>query len=78
MGKFLKIGAISKTQVSQLSAYSFCFLCFFRFGLVKSYTKNYNVASDSLEPTSAKRFIAGGEDMCVRIFDSEEGKEIGE
>ncbi|GMN50070.1 hypothetical protein TIFTF001_019222 [Ficus carica] len=46
------------------------------FGLMKSYTKNYNVVSDSLEPTSAKRFIAGGEDVCVRLFNFEEGKEI--
>lgn len=47
------------------------------FGLVKSYTMPRPVESASLFPSRGK-FIAGGDDMWVRLFDFETGDEIGE
>jgi len=36
-----------------------------------------NVESASLEPKSGDKFIAGGEDMWIRLFDFNTGEEIG-
>ena len=36
-----------------------------------------NVESASLEPKLGNKFIAGGEDMWVRVFDFHTGEEIG-
>ncbi|XP_020587430.1 serine-threonine kinase receptor-associated protein-like isoform X2 [Phalaenopsis equestris] len=48
------------------------------FGLVKSYNMPCTVESASLEPKFGNIFVAGGEDMWVRIFDFHTGEEIGE
>ena len=37
-----------------------------------------NIESASLEPKSGEKFVAGGEDMWVRVFDFFTGEEIGE
>ncbi|XP_015872147.2 uncharacterized protein LOC107409224 isoform X1 [Ziziphus jujuba] len=47
------------------------------FGLVKSYNMPCNVESASLEPKFGNKFIAGGEDMWVHLFDFHTGEEIG-
>ncbi|XP_031282259.1 serine-threonine kinase receptor-associated protein-like [Pistacia vera] len=47
------------------------------FGLVKSYNMPCNVESASLEPKLGNKFIAGGEDMWVHLFDFHTGEEIG-
>ncbi|XP_071710458.1 uncharacterized protein [Rutidosis leptorrhynchoides] len=47
------------------------------FGLVKSYEMPCNVESASLEPKYGDKFIAGGEDMWIRLFDFNTGEEIG-
>lgn len=47
------------------------------FGLVKSYDMPCNIESASLEPKSGEKFVAGGEDMWVRMFDFYTGEEIG-
>ncbi|KAI3521660.1 hypothetical protein L1887_11132 [Cichorium endivia] len=47
------------------------------FGLVKSYEMPCNVESASLEPKFGDKFIAGGEDMWIRLFDFNTGEEIG-
>lgn len=49
----------------------------FSFGLVKSYDMPCNIESASLEPKSGEKFVAGGEDMWVRMFDFYTGEEIG-
>lgn len=36
------------------------------------------VESASLEPTYGNKFVAGGEDMWVRVFDFHTGAEVGE
>jgi serine-threonine kinase receptor-associated protein len=46
------------------------------FGLVKSYNMPCNVESASLEPKYGNKFIAGGEDMWVHVFDFFTGEEI--
>ncbi|KVH93018.1 WD40 repeat-containing protein [Cynara cardunculus var. scolymus] len=43
------------------------------FGLVKSYDMPCNMESASLEPKFGNKFIAGGEDMWVRLFDFSTG-----
>ncbi|MBA0838799.1 hypothetical protein Goarm_004589, partial [Gossypium armourianum] len=45
------------------------------FGLVKSYNMPCTVESASLEPKYGNKFIAGGEDMWVRVFDFHTGDE---
>jgi hypothetical protein len=47
------------------------------FGLVKSYDMPCTVESASLEPKYGNKFIAGGEDMWIRVFDFHTGEEIG-
>ena len=47
------------------------------FGLVKSYEMPCTVESASLEPKNGDKFIAGGEDMWIRLFDFHTGEEIG-
>lgn len=47
------------------------------FGLVKSYNMPCNVESASLEPKYGNKFVAGGEDMWIHIFDFHTGEEIG-
>ncbi|KAA3479394.1 serine-threonine kinase receptor-associated protein [Gossypium australe] len=47
------------------------------FELVKSYDMPCNVESASLEPKHGNKFIAGGEDMWVHVFDFHTGKELG-
>ncbi|XVF86525.1 hypothetical protein PTKIN_Ptkin18bG0048100 [Pterospermum kingtungense] len=47
------------------------------FGLVKRYNMPYNVESASLEPKHGNKFIAGGEDMWVHVFDFHTGEEVG-
>ncbi|XP_022987770.1 serine-threonine kinase receptor-associated protein-like [Cucurbita maxima] len=46
------------------------------FGLVKSYNMPCNVESASLEPKYGMKFIAGGEDMWIHVFDFHTGDEI--
>ncbi|KAL6974308.1 hypothetical protein U1Q18_028489 [Sarracenia purpurea var. burkii] len=46
------------------------------FGLVKSYNMPCTVESASLEPKFGYKFIAGGEDMWIRVFDFHTGEEI--
>ncbi|RVX11003.1 Serine-threonine kinase receptor-associated protein [Vitis vinifera] len=46
------------------------------FGLVKSYKMPCTVESASLEPKNGDKFIAGGEDMWIRLFDFHTGEEI--
>ncbi|KAK6127951.1 hypothetical protein DH2020_038301 [Rehmannia glutinosa] len=46
------------------------------FGLVKSYDMPCVVESASLEPKFGNKFIAGGEDMWIRVFDFDTGKEV--
>ncbi|KAK0572208.1 hypothetical protein LWI29_027870 [Acer saccharum] len=46
------------------------------FGLVKSYNMPCTVESASLEPKYGNKFIAGGEDMWVHVFDFHTGDEI--
>lgn len=53
------------------------FLLCYSFGLVKSYDMPCNVESASLEPKFGDKFIAGGEDMWIRLFDFNTGEEIG-
>ncbi|XP_074281032.1 uncharacterized protein LOC141605976 [Silene latifolia] len=45
------------------------------FGLVKSYEMKCTVESASLEPKYGNKFVAGGEDMWVRVFDFHTGEE---
>ncbi|KFK35774.1 hypothetical protein AALP_AA4G034300 [Arabis alpina] len=47
------------------------------FGLVKSFDMPCTIESASLEPKSGEKFVAGGEDMWVRVFDFYTGEEIG-
>ncbi|KAL1551310.1 serine-threonine kinase receptor-associated protein-like [Salvia divinorum] len=47
------------------------------FGLVKSYDMPCIMESASLEPKLGNKFIAGGEDMWVHLFDFHTGEEIG-
>lgn len=49
----------------------------FSYGLVKSYDMPCTVESASLEPKYGNKFIAGGEDMWVHVFDFHTGNEIG-
>ncbi|XP_026659365.1 serine-threonine kinase receptor-associated protein isoform X3 [Phoenix dactylifera] len=46
------------------------------FGLVKSYNMPCTVESASLEPKFGNRFIAGGEDLWVHVFDFHSGEQI--
>lgn len=46
------------------------------FGLVKSYDMPCNMESASLEPRFGNKFVAGGEDMWVHVFDFHTGAEI--
>ncbi|CAO2822747.1 unnamed protein product [Amaranthus hypochondriacus] len=46
------------------------------FGLVKSHDMPCLVESASLEPKYGNKFVAGGEDMWVRLFDFHTGEEI--
>lgn len=48
------------------------------FGMVKSYNMPCAVESASLEPKLGNKFVAGGEDMWIRLFDFHTGDEIGE
>ncbi|TXG69210.1 hypothetical protein EZV62_004145 [Acer yangbiense] len=48
-----------------------------QFGLVKSYNMPCNVESASLEPKHGNKFVAGGEDMWVHVFDFHTGEQIG-
>ncbi|XP_070030561.1 uncharacterized protein LOC107808014 isoform X3 [Nicotiana tabacum] len=46
------------------------------FGLVKSYNMPCTVESASLEPKYGLKFVAGGEDMWIRVFDFHTGEEL--
>nr|AFK46987.1 unknown [Lotus japonicus] len=46
------------------------------YGMVKSYDMPCTVESASLEPKYGNKFVAGGEDMWVRVFDFHTGNEI--
>nr|CCW03293.1 similar to serine-threonine kinase receptor-associated protein-like [Lupinus angustifolius] len=46
------------------------------YGLVKSYDMPCTMESASLEPKYGNKFVAGGEDMWVRVFDFHTGNEI--
>jgi WD40 repeat protein len=48
-----------------------------KFSLVKAHTLQHAAESATLYP-SIKRFVAAGNDMWVRLFDSETGEELGE
>jgi hypothetical protein len=52
-------------------------LFFCSFGLVKSYNMPCAVESASLEPKCGNKFVTGGEDMWVRVFDFFTGEELG-
>lgn len=54
------------------------FFFFHSFGMVKSYNMPCIVESASLEPKVGNKFVAGGEDMWIRLFDFHTGEEIGE
>ena len=56
---------------------SWFFVFFSSFGLVKSYNMPCTVESASLEPKYGMKFIAGGEDMWIHVFDFHTGDEIG-
>ena len=45
--------------------------------MVKGYDMPCLVESASLEPKYGNKFVAGGEDMWVRLFDFHTGEEIG-
>ena len=47
------------------------------FGLVKSHDMPSTIESASLEPKYGKKFIVGGEDMWIHVFDFHTGDEIG-
>ncbi|XP_075490718.1 uncharacterized protein LOC142529162 [Primulina tabacum] len=47
------------------------------FGLVKSYNMPCIVESASLEPKYGNKFIVGGEDMWIHVFDFHTGAEVG-
>jgi len=47
----------------------------FSFSKVKEFTLPFDVASASLHPDGT-RFIAGGSDFYVHVFDFEDGKEL--
>ncbi|PIN03276.1 Serine/threonine kinase receptor-associated protein [Handroanthus impetiginosus] len=47
------------------------------FGLVKKYDMPCIVESASLEPKFGNKFIAGGEDMWIHVFDFHTGEEVG-
>lgn len=51
--------------------------CNISYGLVKSYNMPCNMESASLEPKFGNKFIAGGEDMWIHVFDFNTGEEIG-
>ena len=53
------------------------FLLFCSYGLVKSYNMPCAVESASLEPKYGNKFVTGGEDMWVRVFDFFTGEELG-
>ncbi|CAH9089422.1 unnamed protein product [Cuscuta epithymum] len=46
------------------------------FGLVKSYNMPCTIESATLEPKYGFKFVAGGEDMWVRVFDFNTGEEL--
>ena len=46
------------------------------YGLVKSYDMPCTIESVSLEPKYGNKFVAGGEDMWVHVFDFHTGNEI--
>ncbi|XP_009596073.1 uncharacterized protein [Nicotiana tomentosiformis] len=46
------------------------------FGLVKSYNMPCTVESASLEPKYGLKFVAGGEDMWIRVFNFHTGEEL--
>lgn len=46
------------------------------FGLIKSYNMSCTVESASLEPKDGNKFVAGGEDMWIHVFDFHTGEEI--
>ncbi|RAL53097.1 hypothetical protein DM860_006769 [Cuscuta australis] len=76
--------SVTSTEVSQDERYittadgsSVKFWDANHYGLVKSYDMPCNVESASLEPKSGNKFIAGGEDMWVRVFDFQTGEMIG-
>ncbi|CAN6456199.1 unnamed protein product [Victoria cruziana] len=46
------------------------------FGMVKSYTMPCMVESASLEPKFGNKFVAGGEDMWLHLFDFHTGEQI--
>lgn len=56
------------------------YLTFFinSFELVKSYEMPCIMESASLEPRLGNKFVAGGQDMWVHVFDFHTGAEIGE
>lgn len=54
-----------------------CSLIAYSFGMVKSYEMPCAMESASLEPKYGNKFIAGGEDMWIHVFDFHTGEEIG-
>jgi serine-threonine kinase receptor-associated protein len=53
-------------------------LCLFSsFGLVKTYDMPCTVESASLDPETGSKFVTGGEDLWVHVFDFFTGEEIG-
>lgn len=71
----------NKNVFNSVSCHSLhCILTYFftsSFGLVKSHELPCKVESASLEPKFGNRFIAGGEDMLIHVFDFHIGEEIG-
>ena len=77
ISKFLKSSFFLTTLIDRsFSNRCFYILFFNSFGLVKSYDMPCNVESASLEPKSGSKFVAGGEDLWVHVFDFFTGEEI--
>lgn len=75
ISKFLISLLLTYLSDRSLSNNFFLVLCI-SFGLVKSYDMPCNVESASLEPKTGSKFVAGGEDLWVHVFDFFTGEEI--
>jgi len=76
ISKFLKSSFFLTTLIDRSFSNRYFYFFFNSFGLVKSYDMPCNVESASLEPKSGSKFVAGGEDLWVHVFDFFTGEEI--
>ncbi|KAJ7110837.1 hypothetical protein O6H91_Y570000 [Diphasiastrum complanatum] len=72
---FLLIPKLALLNYGNFTGFPTVSLPIIHFGLVKSYSMPESIESASLYPTQGK-FIAGGADMWVRLFDFYTGEEI--